>query len=99
MQQEAGAPTCLGGSILHPWPLTGSLVLFGVQLEPGDSLNYYTKCSLSHRPGQDGAEKEPPSSQLLGFSRRSPSSVTRGTGKGLALPLGVLFLVTMFKAE
>lgn len=57
-------PTHLASFFLHPW----LLVLIGVQLEPGDGLNYYTKHSLSQGLGQDGAEKEPPqlpASQVL----------------------------------
>lgn len=65
MQQEAGVPICSGSSFLHPWLITGSLVLFGVQLELGDGFNYYTKSSLSQGPGQDGAEKEYPAPSFL----------------------------------
>lgn len=88
MQQEAGVPTHSGSSFLHPCLLTGSLVLFGVQLQLGDSFNYYTKCSLSQGPGQDGAEKERPAHSFL-WSQEGPPSATLETGKGPARPVGV----------
>lgn len=71
MQQEAGVPTYSGSSFLHPCLLTGSLVLFEVQLQLGDNFNYYTKCSLSQGPGQDGAEKERPAPSFL-WSQEGP---------------------------
>lgn len=77
--------------LFHPWLLTGSLVLFGVQLEPGDSLNITLNAAFpkgQDRTGQKGAPPTP-RSQSLGSSRRTPSSVTLGTGKGPALPMGV----------
>lgn len=77
MQQEAGVPTCSGSSFLHPCLLTGSLVLFGVQLQLGDSFNYYTKCSLSQGPGQDRAEKECPAPSFLWSQEGPPLSNTR----------------------
>lgn len=44
--------------LFHPWLLTGSLVLFGVQLEPGDSLNITLNAAFpkgQDRTGQKGA--------------------------------------------
>lgn len=100
MQQEAGVPTYSGSSFLHPCLLTGSLVLSEVQLQLGDSFNYYTKCSLSQGPGQDGAEKERPAPSFLWSQEGPPLSDTRNRkGASLAGPWVCLFLVAMFKPE
>lgn len=102
MQQEAGVPTYSGSSFLHPCLLTGSLVLFEVQLQLGDNFNYYTKCSLSQGPGQDGAEKERPAPSFL-WSQEGPPTPLSNTrnrkGASLAGPWVCLFLVAMFKPE
>lgn len=99
MQQEAGAPTCLGNSST-PGPSLEAWCSLGFSWSQGTASTITLNAAFPKGQARAGQGREgTPSSQLLGFSRRSPSSVTLGTGKGLALPLGVLFLVTMFKAE
>lgn len=75
--------------LFHPWLLTGSLVLFGAQLEPGDSLNITLNAAFPK--GQDRTrQKGNPSSQApASWVLKKDPLVTLATGKGPPLPMGV----------
>lgn len=91
MQQEAGVLTCLASSFLHPWLLTEAWCSVGFSWSHGDSLNDYTKCSLSQRPGQDGAQKgnTPPLSFLGSQDTRNRKGA--GSAHGCACSLLLCF--------
>lgn len=54
MQQEAEVPTCSGSSFLHPWLLTGRLVLFGVGFSWSQGTVSTITLNAAFPKGQDG---------------------------------------------